>query len=63
MKDTDAIIIGGGQAGLSMSCSLADRGIEYVVIERSRIVERWRSERWDSLRMLTPRWQITFRIG
>ncbi len=57
MKRTDAIIIGGGQAGLAMSRSLADRGIDHVVLERGRIAERWRSERWDSLRLLTPRWQ------
>lgn len=57
MKRTDTIIIGGGQAGLAMSRSLADRGIDHVVLERGRIGERWRSERWDSLRMLTPRWQ------
>jgi putative flavoprotein involved in K+ transport len=51
------LIIGGGQAGLAMSRCLGDRGIEHVVLERGRIGERWRSERWDSLRLLTPRWQ------
>ncbi len=56
MKRTDTIIIGGGQAGLAMSRSLADRGIDHLVLERGRIAERWRSERWDSLRLLTPRW-------
>jgi putative flavoprotein involved in K+ transport len=57
MKRTDTIIIGGGQAGLAMSRCLADRGIDHVVLERGRVAERWHSERWDSLRMLTPRWQ------
>jgi putative flavoprotein involved in K+ transport len=57
MKRTDTIIIGGGQAGLAMSRSLADRAIEHVIFERGRIAERWRSERWDSLRLLTPNWQ------
>lgn len=57
MRHIDAVIIGGGQAGLAVSRSLADRGIERVVLERGRIGERWRSERWDSLRLLTPRWQ------
>jgi len=56
MQGGEAIIIGGGQAGLAMSRSLMDRGIEHVVLERGRIAERWRSERWESLRMLTPRW-------
>lgn len=57
MKRIDTIIIGGGQAGLAMSRSLTDRGIDNVVLERGRVAERWRSERWDSLRLLTPRWQ------
>ena len=57
MRSIDSVIIGGGQAGLAMSRSLTDRGIENVVLERGRIGERWRSERWDSLHLLTPRWQ------
>ncbi len=57
MRHTDVVVIGGGQAGLAMSRSLADRGIAHVVLERGRIAERWRSERWPSLRLLTPRWQ------
>jgi putative flavoprotein involved in K+ transport len=40
-----------------MSRRLAERGIDHVVLERGRVGERWRSERWDSLRLLTPRWQ------
>ena len=51
------IVIGGGQAGLAMSRHLEDRGIGHAVLERGRIAERWRSERWDSLHLLTPRWQ------
>jgi putative flavoprotein involved in K+ transport len=57
MKRTDAVVIGGGQAGLAMSRHLTDRGIDHAVLERGRVAERWRSERWDSLRLLTPRWQ------
>lgn len=56
MKRTDVIVIGGGQAGLAMSRHLSDRGIDHVVFERRRLAERWRSERWDSLRLLTPNW-------
>ncbi len=56
MRSAEAIVIGGGQAGLAMSRALMDRGIGHVVLERGRIAERWRSERWESLRMLTPRW-------
>jgi putative flavoprotein involved in K+ transport len=57
MKRTDVVIVGGGQAGLAMSRCLTDEGIEHVVLERGRVAERWRSERWDSLRLLTPSWQ------
>lgn len=52
----DTVIIGGGQAGLAMSRCLTDAGVEHVVLERGRVGERWRSERWDSLHLLTPRW-------
>jgi putative flavoprotein involved in K+ transport len=52
--DLDAIIIGAGHAGLSMSRCLYERGITHMVLERGRIAERWRSECWDSLRLLTP---------
>lgn len=57
MRRTQTIVIGGGQAGLAMSRCLQDRGIDHVVLERGRVAERWRSERWDSLRLLTPNWQ------
>ena len=56
MQHTDAIIIGAGQAGLAMSQCLGRRGIDHVVLDRGRVAERWRSERWDSLRLLTPNW-------
>jgi len=57
MHATETIIIGGGQAGLAMSRCLTDRGVDHVILERGRVAERWRSESWDSLRLLTPRWQ------
>lgn len=57
MRRTDVVVVGGGQAGLAMSRVLGERGIEHVVLERGSVGERWRSERWDSLRLLTPRWQ------
>lgn len=56
MERINTVIIGGGQAGLAMSRALTERGVEHVVLERGRVGERWRSERWDSLRLLTPRW-------
>lgn len=57
MKHTHTLIIGGGQAGLSMSRCLTEYQIDHVILERGRVAERWRSERWDSLRLLTPNWQ------
>jgi putative flavoprotein involved in K+ transport len=52
----DVAVIGGGQAGLAMSACLSSAGIDHVVIERGEIGERWRFERWPSLRLLTPNW-------
>lgn len=46
----DTIIIGGGQAGLAMSYCLQQHERKHVMLERARIAERWRTERWDSLR-------------
>src|SRR5262245_55253217 len=57
MTRVDTVVIGGGQAGLAMSRCLSERGVEHVVLERGRVAERWRSERWNSLRLLTPNWQ------
>jgi putative flavoprotein involved in K+ transport len=54
----DTVVIGGGQAGLAMSTVLQRRGREHVVLERRRVGERWRTERWDSLRFQFPNWSI-----
>lgn len=51
------LIIGGGQAGLSMSYCLKERGIDHLVFEKHRIAEAWRSKRWDSFCLVTPNWQ------
>ena len=40
-----------------MSRCLADRSIDHVVLERGEVAHTWRTERWDSLRLLTPNWQ------
>ncbi|TNE86097.1 MAG: pyridine nucleotide-disulfide oxidoreductase [Deltaproteobacteria bacterium] len=57
MRSTDIVILGAGQAGLAASACLSERNIDHVLLERGRVGERWRSERWDSLSLLTPRWQ------
>ncbi len=50
------LIIGAGQAGLALSRVLTDAGHDHVLLERGRVAERWRSERPDSFRLLTPNW-------
>src|SRR6267378_5005683 len=52
-----AIIIGGGQAGLSMSYCLKQRGIDHVVLEKHSLGYEWRERRWDSFCLVTPNWQ------
>lgn len=59
-EQVDTLIIGGGQAGLAMSAHLRERGLPHLVIERHRIAERWRSERWDSLVANGPAWHDRF---
>ncbi|TLD68939.1 MSMEG_0569 family flavin-dependent oxidoreductase [Phragmitibacter flavus] len=51
------LIIGGGQAGLSMSYCLKQRGIDHLIFEKNRIGEAWRSQRWDTFCLVTPNWQ------
>lgn len=52
----DTVVIGAGHAGLAVSRLLTQARREHVVLDRGRVGERWRTERWDSLRMLTPTW-------
>ncbi|MFL5289696.1 MAG: NAD(P)-binding domain-containing protein [Rhodopila sp.] len=56
MQRIPVIIIGAGQAGLAMSHCLAAHDVDHAVFERGQVAERWRTERWDSLRLLTPNW-------
>jgi len=56
MHITDTLIVGAGQAGLAASRCLTDHGHDHVVLERGRIGQRWRSDVWDSLHLLTPNW-------
>ena len=50
-------VVGGGQAGLSMSYCLRERGIDHVVLEANRVGHEWRERRWDSFCLVTPNWQ------
>src|SRR5215510_9811453 len=58
MERVDTLVIGGGQAGLCMSHMLSQRGRPHLVLERGRIAERWRSERWHGLRFQFPNWSV-----
>jgi putative flavoprotein involved in K+ transport len=57
VKFATAIVIGAGQSGLAMSWHLTTRSIDHVVLERGEVANSWLTERWDSLRLLTPNWQ------
>ena len=60
IKRIDTLVVGGGQAGLAMSEHLTGNGVPHLVLERYRIAERWRSERWDSLVANGPAWHDRF---
>ena len=60
IEKVETLIIGGGQAGLAMSEHLGKRGVPHLIVERHRIAERWRSERWDSLVANGPAWHDRF---
>ncbi|HSS65089.1 MAG TPA: NAD(P)-binding domain-containing protein, partial [Gammaproteobacteria bacterium] len=60
IEKIDTLVVGGGQAGLAMSEHLSNSSVPHLVLERHRIAERWRSERWDSLVANGPAWHDRF---
>lgn len=60
VEKVEALIVGGGQAGLAMSRHLGAAGVSHLVLERDRIAERWRSARWESLVANGPAWHDRF---
>jgi putative flavoprotein involved in K+ transport len=58
VEHVETLIVGGGQAGLALSHMLSRRGCDHLVLERGRIAERWRTERWDGLRFQFPNWSV-----
>ncbi|MEC3862447.1 NAD(P)/FAD-dependent oxidoreductase [Mesobacterium sp. TK19101] len=60
MEQTEVLVIGGGQAGIAMSEHLGKRSIPHLVVEKDRIAERWRTQRWDSLVANGPAWHDRF---
>lgn len=59
-EEVDTLVVGAGQAGIAMSEHLGKCGVPHLVLERHRIAERWRSERWDSLVANGPAWHDRF---
>ncbi|MET8648738.1 MSMEG_0569 family flavin-dependent oxidoreductase [Nocardia aurea] len=57
VEHREVVVIGGGQAGLSMSWHLTARGIDHVVLERDTLAHEWRDSRWDNFTLVTPNWQ------
>lgn len=53
------VIVGGGQAGLSISYCLKQKNIDSMIFEKNRIAYAWRSQRWDTFCLVTPNWQCT----
>jgi putative flavoprotein involved in K+ transport len=53
---TDCAVVGAGPAGLAASAALTRHGVEHVVLERGRVGQSWREQRWDSLRLNNPGW-------
>src|SRR4051812_31481647 len=57
-ETVETVVIGAGHAGLAVSRMLTDAGRDHVVLERGQVAERWRTERWDSVHLITPSWMI-----
>lgn len=60
VEQVEVLVVGAGQAGIAMSEHLGRAGVPHLVLERARIAERWRSERWDSLVANGPAWHDRF---
>jgi len=60
VETVETLVVGAGQAGVAMSEHLSNCGVPHLVLERHRIAERWRSERWDSLVANGPAWHDRF---
>ena len=55
-KRVTTVVIGAGHCGLAMSSCLTSRSVDHVILERGEVAHSWKTERWDSLRLLTPNW-------
>ena len=57
LRPRSVVVIGAGQAGLSLAHALQKRGIRPLLIEKQRIGYAWDQQRWDSFCLVTPNWQ------
>ena len=57
-ETVETVVVGAGHAGLAVSRLLTDAGRDHVVLERGRVAERWRTERWDSVHLISPSWML-----
>jgi putative flavoprotein involved in K+ transport len=56
MRNVTTVVVGAGHSGLAASRRLTERSIDHVVLERGEVGSSWLTQRWDSLRLLTPNW-------
>jgi putative flavoprotein involved in K+ transport len=56
MSVTDCVVVGAGPAGLAASAALSEHGVDHLLLERGRVGETWRTQRWDSFRLNSPGW-------
>ena len=59
MKHYSVIVVGGGQAGLSIGYCLKKKGINHIIFEKNYAGYSWQEERWDTFCLVTPNWQCT----
>ena len=60
MRHISTLIVGAGQCGLAMSHALGQYGVDHLILERGQVANSWRTERWNSLTLLTPNWANSF---
>ena len=56
-RGVSVVVVGGGQAGLAVSYCLKEAGVDHVVLEKARVGNSWRTQRWDTFCLVTPNWQ------
>ena len=61
-EQVEALVIGGGSAGLAVSHELNRHGVDHAVLERGLMGQAWR-DRWDSFCLVTPNWSVQLPDG